>query len=98
MTIVFSNLNSYIYMNKSRDVKLQLFRATTETILLYGSSAWTLTKEEEKVLNGTYMRMLRLISYWSDKLEDMDASTKRFVEVTVVVFVCLFCFVFFYVC
>ena len=65
MTIVLSNLNSYIYMNKFRDVKLQLFRATTETIVLMGSSAWTLTKAEEKVHDGTYTQILRLVSFWS---------------------------------
>ena len=45
----------------SKKIKIQLFRATTETILLYGSSTWTLTKQEEKVPDGTYTRMLRKV-------------------------------------
>jgi hypothetical protein len=45
----------------SREIKLQLFRATTETILLYGCGTWSLTKLEEKRLNGTHTRMLRMV-------------------------------------
>ena len=44
-----------------RAIKLQLFRATTETILLYGCASWSLTKQEEKSLDGTYTRMLRMV-------------------------------------
>ena len=40
------------------NLKVLLFRATTETILLYGSQTWALTVAEEKHLNGTYTRML----------------------------------------
>ena len=39
-----------------KEIKLQLFRATTESILLYGSATWSLTKFEEKSLDGTYTR------------------------------------------
>ena len=31
-----------------RRLKIQLFRATTESILLYGSTSWSLTKAQEK--------------------------------------------------
>ena len=41
--------------------KEELFRALVESVLLYGSEAWTLTKKHEKKLNGTYTRMLRAI-------------------------------------
>ena len=41
--------------------KINLFRATTETILLYGSQTWTLTKRDEACLNGCYIRMLRTV-------------------------------------
>ena len=40
-----SNLDEYL--------KILLFRATTETILLYGSQTWALTAAEERDLNGT---------------------------------------------
>ena len=39
-------------------IKKGFFRAVVESVLLYGSSAWTLTKRLESKLNGTYTRML----------------------------------------
>ena len=42
-------------------IKKGFFRAVVESVLLYGSSAWTLTKRIESKLNGTYTRMLRAI-------------------------------------
>ena len=45
----------------SRETKVQLFKATSETILLYGSATWSLTKQEEQELNGTYTRILRMV-------------------------------------
>ena len=41
--------------------KQKLFRATVETILLYGSTIWTLTKAPEASQDGTYTRMLRAV-------------------------------------
>ena len=54
------------------NLKVLLFRATTETILLYGSQTWALTVAEEKHLNGTYTRMLRKVKNisWSDKVDN----------------------------
>ena len=51
-------------------LKLMLFKATTETILLYGSQTWTLTVAEEKSLDGTYTRMLRKVKNvsWQEKM------------------------------
>ena len=43
-----------------RNIKIRLFIATVESVLLYGSSTWTLTKTMEKSLDGTYTRMLRM--------------------------------------
>ena len=37
--------------------KQKLFRATVETILLYGSTIWTLTKAPEASQYGTYTRI-----------------------------------------
>ena len=42
-------------------IKKGFFRAVVESVLLYGSSSWTLTKRLESKLNGTYTRMLRVI-------------------------------------
>jgi len=65
-------LNKVWSSDMSREIKIELFRATTETILLYGSSTWTLTKQEQKALDGTYTRMLRKVLNinWSERISN----------------------------
>ena len=41
-----------------KSIKLEIFRATVEPILLYGSETWTLSMKLEKRLDGTYTRLL----------------------------------------
>ena len=38
--------------------KLKIFKAAVEPILLYGSETWTLSKQAERRLDGTYTRLL----------------------------------------
>ena len=66
-------LNKVWTSDMSRNTKIQLFRATTETILLYGSSTWALTSQEERALDGTYTRMLRKVLNinWSEKISNV---------------------------
>ena len=45
--------------NLERKLKINFFRATVETVLLYGCTTWTLTKALERKLDGTYTRLLR---------------------------------------
>ena len=48
-------------------MKRSFFQAVVASILLYGSTTWTLTKRLEKKLDGNYTRMLRAIlnkSWW----------------------------------
>ena len=45
----------------SKEVKIQFFRSTVESVLLYGSESWTLTKAMEKRLDGNYTRLLRKV-------------------------------------
>lgn len=40
----------------NRKLKIQFFRATVESVLLYGAESWTLTKSMERHLDGTYTR------------------------------------------
>ncbi|MCH2405858.1 MAG: hypothetical protein MK200_06655 [Nitrosopumilus sp.] len=44
----------------SRNTKIRLFVATVESVLLYGSETWAITKRMEKSINGCYTRMLRM--------------------------------------
>ena len=45
--------------NLDRATKIPFFLATVESVLLYGSECWTLTKALEKSLDGCYTRMLK---------------------------------------
>ena len=45
--------------NLGRKLKVRFFRASVETVLLYGSEAWTLTSSLAKQLDGCYKRLLR---------------------------------------
>ena len=47
--------------NVPADVKRDFFRATVESVLLYGSSTWTLTNQLQRSLDGAYTRMLRAV-------------------------------------
>ena len=46
--------------NLSRKLKIKLFLATVESVLLYGSETWTINKTLQKRLDGCYTRMLRM--------------------------------------
>ena len=43
-----------------RKLKIRLFLATVESVFLYGADTWTLTKTQNKKLDGTYTKMLRM--------------------------------------
>ena len=45
----------------SSGLKIGFFRATVETVLLYISTAWTLTQSLDKKLDGAYRKMLRVV-------------------------------------
>jgi hypothetical protein len=45
----------------TRDLKLHLFKATVESVLLYGSSCWSLTVAQMKRLDGAYTKLLRRV-------------------------------------
>ena len=46
--------------NLRRDLKIRLFQATVESILLYGTETWTMTKSLVKKIDGCCTRMLRM--------------------------------------
>ncbi len=45
--------------NLPRATKVNIFQATVESILLYGSETWTVTTKVRKILDGCYTRLLR---------------------------------------
>ena len=54
-----NNLSKIWKSNLSKNIKIKLFQATVESVLLYGSETWTVTKKICKALDGCYTRMLR---------------------------------------
>ena len=55
-------LTELLYVGRPADkMKHSFFQAAIVTILLYGCTTWTLTKRQEKRLDGNYTRMLRAI-------------------------------------
>lgn len=56
----------------SKKLKIRLFIAACESVLLYGAETWTLTRAQEKSLNGTYTKMLRMVLgvSWKDKVRN----------------------------
>ena len=53
-----NQLHSLWSSNISDSIKLKTFHTVIEPILLYGSETWTLSKQLEKKLDGTYTRLL----------------------------------------
>ena len=47
--------------NLAVGLKLSFFRATVVTVLLYGSTTWTLTKQLRDRIDGCYTKMLRVV-------------------------------------
>ena len=55
------NLSCKSFLRDQAQLKRNFFRATTGSVLLYGSTTWTLTKKLEKKLDGIFTRMLRAV-------------------------------------
>ena len=60
--------------NLSKKFKIRLFITTVETILLYGSETWTISKSFEKKLDGCYTKMLRMALNvnWQDMIPNSE--------------------------
>ena len=57
-------------------IKLWTHLMLVEFVLIYGSKTWTLTKSLEKIIDGTYTRLLRTVFNlsWSDLLTNRESS------------------------
>ena len=47
--------------NLKNHLKVGFFRATVESVLLYGAECWTMSGKMRNRLDGTYTRMLRAV-------------------------------------
>ena len=63
-----NNMNAIRKYRLPDRIKRNFFRTTVESVLVYGSVSWTLTKALEKRISGNYTRMLRAIRNrsWKD--------------------------------
>ena len=66
--IALNNLSTIWKSTANLRLNRNFFRATVETVLLYGSVTWILTKKLENKLDGTYISILRYIlnKSWRD--------------------------------
>ena len=69
-------LNDIWKSKLSKSLKIRLFIAACELVLLYGSETWTLTKAQEKSLDWTYTRMFRMVLgiSWKDKVSNITVK------------------------
>ena len=73
-----NKLNSVWKSDLSDKMKVQFSRGTTETIVLYGCMTWSMTKADEKRLDGTYTRMLKVVRNvsWKDMITNRKLNGK----------------------
>ena len=60
--VALKKLNTIWNSNLPKNLKLAFFHTTVSSVLLYGSSTWTLTKKLETKLNGCYTKMLKVVN------------------------------------
>ena len=62
----------------SDNLKRSFFRATVESVLVYGAITWTLTSNLEKKIYGAYTIMLRTIlnKTWKQHLTNKELYCK----------------------
>ena len=56
---VIRKLNNIWKSDLTRKLKINFFRSTVESILLYGAETWTITITTNSEIDGTYTRLLR---------------------------------------
>ena len=69
-----NNLSKIWKSNLSKNIKIKLFQSTVESVLLYGSETWAVTKKIGKALDGCYTRMLRaaLDNSWKSHITNKE--------------------------
>ena len=69
-----NEMNNIWKSNLPDQLKRNFFRATVESVLVYGSISWTLTSALEKKIDGAFTRMLRaaLNKSWTDHLTNVE--------------------------
>jgi hypothetical protein len=72
-----NKLHTIWQSNISRKTKLAFFRACIESILLYGSETWTMKKDLQGRLDGTYTRLLMRVQNISWRVNINPKQTSK---------------------
>ena len=58
----------------TREIKINVFKATVESVLLYNATTWRMTEGLQKSLDGAYTKLLRyaLNVRWQDHVKNVD--------------------------
>lgn len=69
-----NKMNNIWKSNLPDQLKRDFFRATVESVLVYGAVSWTLTSSLERKIDGAFTRMLRaaLNKSWADRLHNSE--------------------------
>ena len=75
---VLNQMNNIWNSKLSTNLKRNFFRATVESVFVYGAITWTLTTKLEKKIDGAYTRMLRaaLNVLWKEHLTNKELYGK----------------------
>ena len=70
--VTLQKLNTIWNSNLPKNLKLAFFHTTVSSVLLYGSSTWTMTKKLETKLNGCYTKMLKVVNNvkWQQRISN----------------------------
>ena len=73
-----NQMNNIWNSKLSKNLKRNFFRATVESVFVYGAITWTLTTKLEKKTDGAYTRMLRaaLNVSWKEHLTNKELYGK----------------------
>ena len=73
-----NQMNNIWNSKLSKNLKRNFFRATLESVFVYGAITWTLTTKLEKKIDGAYTRMLRaaLNVSWKEHLTNKELYGK----------------------
>ena len=71
---ICNKLNRLWKSHLIRSVKIRVFCTVVESVLLYGSETWTLTKGLKKQLDGCYTWLLTAVQniHWSDHISNKN--------------------------
>ena len=74
-----NNMNAVWKSGLNKKTKLSIFKSNVESIIMYGSDTWTVTRELEEKLDGCYTKLMRkrFNVHWSQHMTDTELYGKE---------------------